>query len=325
MSTLPNVSAAIYIGAYSAQMLIARMKPELNSFELVNQFTTLTHMMQDCSEDGIVSETGMQRLFHVLREFHQTGLLEGVSVFYVAATSSLRSVTNRSLILLGCQREFGEFPRLLSGRDEARLNFIGAISDAMANMPVIAFYPGFNNICLAYGTASRIDAAFELDFGISDINERLEKLRRMMFRPFRVAALHRYVTKHLAGFSADYKKWRESIVIEPEFMAIGPVPMGCLALLTKQPVFGTVDSISAIPQTAASLTEMSRSLVLQPPEAPLRQPGIDREMAPVLAAGMMTLRCALELTGSYEFRVTPFGVCAGMLKSPSWLFTQTNV
>ena len=28
MSTIPNVSAAIYIGAYSAQMLIARMKPE---------------------------------------------------------------------------------------------------------------------------------------------------------------------------------------------------------------------------------------------------------------------------------------------------------
>ena len=254
MSTIPNVSAAIYIGAYSAQMLIARMKPEPGSFELVNQFTTLTHMTQDCSEDGIVSEAGMQRLFHVLREFHQTGLLEGVTTFYVAATSSLRSVTNRSLILLGCQREFGEFPRLLSGRDEARLNFIGAISDAMANMPVIAFYPGFNNICLAYGTASRIDGAFEVDFGISDINERLEKIRRMVFRPFRNFALHRYVLRHLAGFSTDYRKWRESITIEPEFMAIGPVPMGCLALLTKQPVFGTVDSISAIPQTAASLT-----------------------------------------------------------------------
>lgn len=39
-----TISAAIYIGAYTAQMLIARMLPNGTSFETINQFTTFTDM-----------------------------------------------------------------------------------------------------------------------------------------------------------------------------------------------------------------------------------------------------------------------------------------
>ena len=53
-----------------------------------------------------------------------------------------------------------------------------------------------------------------------------------------------------------------------------------------------------------------------------KMPGMDQQLAPVIAAGAMVLRCTLEMTGSYEFRVTPYGICAGILRSPSYLFTQ---
>ncbi len=214
-----TISAAIYIGAYTAQMLIARMLPNGTSFETINQFTTFTDMALDRTEDGLLSDAGMKRVLDALREFHETARLEGVSTFYVAATSSLRKVPNRSLLLLGCQREFGTFPRLLSGRDELRLNFAGAVTDAMANLPVIVTYVGYSNFCFSYGTASTIDGAVELDLGVSKVDRHFKRRRHLTL--FRQIALHRYVTKKLSGLSADYRKWRSNLAVEPEFMAVG--------------------------------------------------------------------------------------------------------
>lgn len=318
-----TISAAIYIGAYTAQMLIARMLPNGTSFETINQFTTFTDMALDRTEDGLLSDAGMKRVLDALREFHETARLEGVSTFYVAATSSLRKVPNRSLLLLGCQREFGTFPRLLSGRDELRLNFAGAVTDAMANLPVIVTYVGYSNFCFSYGTASTIDGAVELDLGVSKVDRHFKRRRHLTL--FRQIALHRYVTKKLSGLSADYRKWRSNLAVEPEFMAVGPLSFGCLSLLTKHSVYESVDSIAAIPQKTAALVELSRNLVARSKESVTGLPGIDRQIAPTIASGAMILRCALELTGSYEFRVTPYGICAGMLRSPSYLFTQTNI
>ncbi len=318
-----NIAAAIYIGANTAQMLIARMLPNGSSFETINQFTTFTNMALDLTEDGLLSDAGMKRILGVLRGFHETAQLENVGTFYVAATSSLRNVPNRSLLLLSCQREFGTFPRLLSGRDELRLNFAGAVTDAMANLPVIVTYVGYSSFCFSYGTASTIDGAFELDLGISKVDRHFKRRKRLNL--FRKIALHRYVSKKLSGLSADYRKWRESLAVEPEFMAVGPLSFGCLTLLNKHLVYESVDSIAAIPQKTAALVELSKNLVARSRESVTELSGIDKLMAPTMASGAMILRCALELTGSYEFRVTPYGICAGMLRSPSYLFTQTNI
>lgn len=319
-----NIAAAVYIGAYTTQMLIARMLPAENSFEMINQFTSFTNMAFDRTKDGLLSESGMKRVLDAVHEFRETAQQEGVSTFYVAATSSLRTAPNRSLLLLGCQREFGSFPRLLGGRDEARLNFVGAITDAMANLPVIVTYAGYNNFYFAYGTASKIDGAFELDLSIASVNERFNQKHHRL-NIFKQIAIHSYIMKKLSVLSNDYQKWREKLTFEPEFMAVGPLPFGCLSLLNKQSIFESIEAISAVPQTTAALIELSRSLAMQSPEAIAKLPGLDKQMAPVIAAGAMVLRCTLELTGSYEFRVTPYGVCAGMLRSPSYLFTQTNL
>ncbi len=315
-----NISAAVFIGTYTTQMLIAKTLPDGKSFEMINQFTTFTNMMNRI-DDGLISKEGMDRVLSSLHEFHEAARQEGVTAFRVAATSSLRNVPNRSLLLLGCQKEFELFPCVLSGRDEARLNFIGAITDAMANLPVVATYAGYNNFYFAYGTASKISGAFELDLSVAEVNDLFyRKPHRLNL--FRQITAHAYIMKKLSVLSDDYRKWRGSLSIEPEFMAVGPLPFGCLALLSKYPAFDSIEAISAIPQTTSSLVELTRTLSAQTQESIIRMPGMDKQLAPVIAAGSMVLRCTLEMTGSYEFRVTPYGICAGILRSPSYLFTQ---
>ena len=148
-------------------------------------------------------------------------------------------------------------------------------------------------------------------------------IARMLPNGTSFETLNQFTT--FTGLSADDRKWRSNLAVEPEVMAVGPLSFGCLSLLTKHSVYESVDSIAAIPQKTAALVELSRNLVARSKESVTGLPGIDRQMAPTIASGAMILRCALELTGSYEFRVTPYGICAGMLRSPSYLFTQTNI
>ena len=190
-----------------------------------------------------------------------------------------------------------------------KLSLLRALLSVVPNHPSVDAVDVYNSIN-------------ELDLSVAAVNDLYRKRRHHRFNLFRQIAIHAYIMKKLSVLSADYKKWRAGLSIEPEFMAVGPLPFGCLALLSKYPAFDSVEAISAIPQTTSSLVELSRSLSSQSQEAIAKMPGMDQQLAPVIAAGAMVLRCTLEMTGSYEFRVTPYGICAGILRSPSYLFTQ---
>ena len=57
----------------------------------------------------------------------------GAGEIRICVTPAFRHKVNRSQFLLECSREFGVLPQILSGRDEARLDYIGAMTDAAPN------------------------------------------------------------------------------------------------------------------------------------------------------------------------------------------------
>ena len=47
MAINDKISAAVYLGAYTIQMLVGRVSPDGNSFETVNEFTAFTKLAGD--------------------------------------------------------------------------------------------------------------------------------------------------------------------------------------------------------------------------------------------------------------------------------------
>ncbi len=317
-----KISAAVYIGAYTIQMLVGRVAADGNSFETVNEFTAFTKLAGDDSSLEQLSEDGMKRAFKALHELHEIAEREGATECRLSASSSFRNTVNRTQLLLGCQREFGVFPQLLCGRDEARLNFIGAMTDAFINLPLITVYCGFSSFQIAFGDARRIEGAFELGLGAGQLVRKFE-LDKHGLSFFRQIALRNYIAKQLEPISASYHKWLGSLKVAPELMAVGALPFACNSLINKQ-VNLNWSSIAALPQKTSAVVELSKSLIALSPEEVGRLPGVDQNMRETLAGGSMILRSALEFCDVYDFRLTPYGLCAGMLKSPASSFSTAK-
>ena len=53
--------------------------------------------------------------------------------------------------------------------------------------------------------------------------------------------------------------------------------------------------------------------------------GIDPEIKPAIRGGISILRGFLEFAQVYDFRATPYGLCAGILKSPASAFSTAEL
>ena len=85
----------------------------------------------------------------------------------------------------------------------------------------------------------------------------------------------------------------------------------------------TLGPIIHNPQVVERLSRKGLKPVNSPEEIG-RLPGVDPNLRETLAGGAMILRSALEFCDVYDFRLTPYGLCAGMLKSPASSFSTAK-
>ena len=275
-----KISAAVYIGAYTIQMLVGRVASDGNSFETVNEFTAFTKLAGDDSSLEQLSEEGMKRAFKALHELHEIANREGATECRLCASSSFR------------------------------------------NTPLITVYCGFSSFQIAFGDARKIEGAFELSLGAGQLVRKFE-LDKHGLSFFRQIALRNYIAKQLEPLSASYHKWLGSLKVAPELMAVGALPFACNSLISKQ-VNLNWNTIAALPQKTSAVVELSKSLIALSPEEVGHLPGVDPNMRETLAGGSMILRAALEFCDVYDFRLTPYGLCAGILKSPASSFSTAK-
>lgn len=323
MGTNTKISAAIYIGSYTIQMLIARISSEKNGFEVVNEYTSYSKLTDPVQPDRL-SREGMDQSLKVLREMRGIALERNVSEIRICTSSAIRTKVNRSQFLLECSGIFGILPQILSGRDEARLDYIGAMTDAFSTLPMIAVRIGFNSCQIAYGTSEKIVKALSLDFGIGELNEKFG-LNERKIGFFKQIALHDYIRGKFLPASEEYQTWKKSLSLDPEMMAIGSVPFACLKFLNGSGIPDDHTAVSAVPPTSDSIAELCRKLLSLNRNGLQALPGIDPEIKPAILGGISILRGILEFAGVYDFRATPYGLCAGILKSPAAVFSTAEL
>ena len=78
-------------------------------------------------EDGALSEEGIERMLGVLRRFHGVLSLLPDCKVYPFATASLRGLSNTQDILERVERETGFKIDVITGREEAILDYRGAV------------------------------------------------------------------------------------------------------------------------------------------------------------------------------------------------------
>ena len=161
--------AAIDIGTNSVRLLVAEERPP--GFRDVDRRLTITRLGEGVDRKKVLSERALSRTLTCVAEYAALcGELE-VERIRVTGTSAVRDATNRDELFEGIRRLTGREAEVLSGDDEARLTFVGAIADLAGSDPVLLVDIGGGSTELVFGDDAPT-TGMSLDIGCVRMLER---------------------------------------------------------------------------------------------------------------------------------------------------------
>src|SRR5262249_11262324 len=120
--------AAVDMGTNSTRLLIADVDGRGRDAKLVtiDRRTRITRPGQGVDRDRTLRADAIERTLPVLREYRGAMNELGVQRVRATATSAARDASNRDALFDPTEELLGVRPELLSGDEEARLEFLGA-------------------------------------------------------------------------------------------------------------------------------------------------------------------------------------------------------
>lgn len=286
---------AIDCGTNSIRLLVADVDgPHLD--EVVREMTVV-RLGEGVDRSGAFSEAALERTFAACDVYAATLRDVGVERLRFVATSASRDVSNRAAFVDGVRARLGVEPEVISGAEEARLSFRGAVEGlpperiAMPTL-VVDIGGGSTEFVLGdRGADGRIDveAAISVDIGCVRMTE-----RHLRDDP--------PTDEQIARVEAD--------IAEALARAAGTVPLGRARSLIG--VAGTVTTVVALARglpaydpamihgqvaTAAEVERITAELLAMPRAERAALPVMHPGRVDVIAGGALVLRAIMRLTG----------------------------
>lgn len=159
--------AAVDIGSNSARLLIA----DETGRELARPMR-ITRLGEGVDVSGRLTDEAIARTAVVLAEFRALCERFAVSRVRATATSAARDASNSASFFAAAEAALGVRPELLSGEEEARLSFVGAVAGlSRADGPFFILDVGGGSTELVVGT-DRPEALVSLQLGCRRMSER---------------------------------------------------------------------------------------------------------------------------------------------------------
>jgi len=118
--------AVIDVGSNSARVLVYRQEAGGHLHVLAGSRTSL-RLVRELDRTGRIPAESLERAFDALRDFRSIARGSGVKRITAAGTAALRDASNGPAFLRRVRRELGITMRTLSGLEEARYGFLGAV------------------------------------------------------------------------------------------------------------------------------------------------------------------------------------------------------
>jgi exopolyphosphatase/guanosine-5'-triphosphate,3'-diphosphate pyrophosphatase len=133
--------AAIDIGTNSTRLLIADVDPESGALEELLRRSQVTRLGDRVDSSGELSDAAIERVLKTLTDYREAMDGHGCEANLAVLTSAVRDASNGESFAVRVREEFGLDARVLSGREEAQLTFLGAMSGRPAEQGVGAIEP----------------------------------------------------------------------------------------------------------------------------------------------------------------------------------------
>jgi exopolyphosphatase / guanosine-5'-triphosphate,3'-diphosphate pyrophosphatase len=119
--------AAVDCGTNSFRLLVADVDPAAGTLSDVDRRTEIVRIGQGVDATGRIADVALERTLAVARFYAAVLADTGAERVAVVATSALRDAADPGAFTAGIRDILGVEPRIVSGDDEARLAFAGAV------------------------------------------------------------------------------------------------------------------------------------------------------------------------------------------------------
>ena len=124
----PFYIGAIDIGTNSTHLLIALIKPSLNTFSIEIAEKCTTRLGERDPASGDLTDIAMNNVVEALRHFEEITRSYNVCELLTAATSAVREAPNGAEFISRLKEELDIEVNMISGSEEARLIYLGVLS-----------------------------------------------------------------------------------------------------------------------------------------------------------------------------------------------------
>lgn len=166
--------AAIDIGTNSVLLLVAEAAPD--GPRAVVDRATITRLGQGVDKTGALADEACERTLACLRAYADEARALGVDRFVAAGTSAMRDASNGRDFARRAGEILGTEPRVISGEEEARVTFAGAVAglDVRGALDVFDVGGGSTEVIRATwdGATATDVSAVSLDVGSVRLFER---------------------------------------------------------------------------------------------------------------------------------------------------------
>lgn len=275
--------ASIDLGTNTCLMLLAEV--ESGQIKKVSgDYARIIRLGEGVDKTGSLQPEAIERTFECLSEYYkiisEAGILSGDVV--CVATSHARDASNGEAFFDKVEEKFGLRFRVLSGKDEARLSFIGSLLPGMDPSHYAVLDVGGGSTEFVTAEADR-----SVDLGSVRFTERYLKSDPVTDEEF-VECLDKIDNKleELAG-------WRSSIPADMQMLAVAGTATTLASWHLEQETFNAAE-VERVHLSKGNLQQMVEDLKSMTVAERREQVGIEPKRADVLLAGAMIMWRTME-------------------------------
>ena len=297
--------ATVDIGTNTVLLLIAEIDPSGHITPLAYE-QRIPRLGKGVDVHRELQQESMQRVIHVLLEYRQIMSGYNLDVVVVFGTSAVRDAVNKSQFADLIVRNVGFELEILSGDEEARWTYRGALSGVpeMGKATVVDIGGGSTEITL--GNRDRIEKRISLDIGSVRLTERF-----LHSDPVGEAECASMITAIDQQLTSIRERFSDAL---PALVLVGIAgTFTTLAAVEKQL---TRYSHSAVHGACLTLSEVRRQVRLFQSKTIAERkkiPGLEAKRADVILAGAYLTERIMTAFGAERIMVSDQGVRYGLL------------
>jgi exopolyphosphatase/guanosine-5'-triphosphate,3'-diphosphate pyrophosphatase len=296
--------AAIDCGTNSLRLLISDVDADGTARD-VDRRMEIVRLGQGVDRTGRLNHDAIERTRTALKAYHQRIVQAGVQTVRMVATSATRDAANASDFREMVVRTLGQEPEVVSGDEEARLSFIGAVRGLPAGEYLVVDIGG-GSTEFVRGDQASVRAAISVDIGCVRLTERhlhsdppeLSELDKA------VADIGRAVDQALSVVRGPFTTL---VGLAGSVTTVTAIALG-LTIYDPDRIHHALISREEVAFVTAGLTEMTRE---QRSRIGVMHPG----RVDVIVAGALILRTIMEKTGAVSVLASEHDILDGIALS----------